>query len=64
MRSNIDGPEDRKQHDKIHPDNKKGHFCWEWDFLYICEHCKEFHCCNCFSANSGLITITERRSGS
>jgi hypothetical protein len=24
------------------------HFCWEWDFLVICEHDSEFSCCRCY----------------
>jgi hypothetical protein len=27
---------------------KRGHYCIEWDDLYICEDCSEFECCRCF----------------
>ena len=25
-----------------------GHYCYEWDGLYICIHCDEFDCCSCY----------------
>lgn len=25
----------------------KGHYCWDWDGLYICADCPEFECCSC-----------------
>jgi hypothetical protein len=28
--------------------NVLGHYCIEWDFLYICKDCPEFECCTCF----------------
>lgn len=27
---------------------KKGHYCTEWDDLWICEDCEEFEVCLCF----------------
>lgn len=24
-----------------------GHYCPEWDELFICEDCPEFQCCTC-----------------
>lgn len=26
---------------------KRGHYCLEWDGLWICEDCDEFECCRC-----------------
>lgn len=28
---------------------EKGHYCLEYDGLWICKDCIEFECCNCFS---------------
>ena len=27
---------------------KRGHYCAEWDGLWICEDCEEFKFCNCW----------------
>lgn len=27
---------------------KNGHYCAEWDDMYICEDCDEARCCLCF----------------
>lgn len=27
----------------------KGHYCLDWDGLWICEDCSEFECCQCYS---------------
>lgn len=32
--------------------SKKGHFCLEWDSLWICEDCQEFQACKCFDAET------------
>lgn len=41
------GPE---AHDEAVPrhSKKRGHYCPEWDDLWICEDCEEFECCECF----------------
>lgn len=38
-------------HNKFNPDHsgKYGHFCVEWDGLYICQDCSEFKCCTCLN---------------
>lgn len=39
------GPE---AHDKAFPEHKKpGHYCLDWDGLWICPDCEEFECCTC-----------------
>ena len=41
--------EEKSDHDwKCCNNSKWGHYCAEWDGLYICEHCDEFFCCGCF----------------
>lgn len=37
-------------HSYYNPDhnNKHGHYCWDWDGLWICEDCEEFKSCTCF----------------
>ena len=27
----------------------RGHYCLEWDDLWICEDCEEFKVCSCFT---------------
>jgi len=41
---------DRVMHDRkcSHHSGKKGHYCPEWDALYICEDCPEYKACKCF----------------
>lgn len=41
------GPE---AHDRHVPKHKGewGHYCWEWDGLWICSECGEFECCSCW----------------
>lgn len=42
---------DKKWHDTEAPGHsgKHGHYCPEWDYLYICEDCEmEWSCCGCF----------------
>ncbi len=31
-----------------------GHYCVEWDGLWICEDCDEFDCCSCFDDIAGV----------
>lgn len=40
----------RYWHDMAHPTHskKKGHFCNDFDGLWICEDCGEYTCCRCF----------------
>lgn len=40
------GPE---AHDKYAPQHTKvsGHYCYDFDGLWICEDCPEFHVCTC-----------------
>ncbi len=42
-------PFGQKAHDKNCPEHskRKGHYCLEWDGLWICEDCPEFEVCNC-----------------
>ena len=37
-------------HDRMNKDHsgKNGHWCAEWDGLYICEDCPEYTVCHCF----------------
>ena len=41
------GPE---SHDKFFSTHskKQGHYCLEFDGLWICQDCDEFDCCDCF----------------
>jgi len=40
----------RYRHDMAHPTHskKQGHFCHDFDGLWICSDCGEFACCRCF----------------
>lgn len=42
-------PFDKDDHDEHcpHHSGKRGHYCPEWDELYICEDCPEFESCVC-----------------
>ena len=42
-------PFGKEMHDKHCPEHSgnKGHFCGDWDGLWICEDCEEFKCCWC-----------------
>lgn len=42
-------PFGKKSHDEHYPTHsgKRGHFCWEFDGLWICEDCDEFQHCIC-----------------
>lgn len=31
---------------------EQGHYCLEWDDLYICKDCMEFEFCNCFDEDN------------
>ena len=37
-------PEKHREH---HPNSYFGHYCLEWDDLYICEWCDEIESCEC-----------------
>lgn len=41
------GPNGHRHYHKNHS-GKYGHFCAEWDYLWICNDCKEFQACKCF----------------
>ena len=41
------GPNGHRFYSKDHS-NRYGHFCPEWDYMWICEDCKEFEACSCF----------------
>lgn len=47
-----DEPFGKNEHDKHHPEHsgKHGHYCCDFDGLYICEDCDAFECCTCFDA--------------
>ncbi len=40
------GPEAHDKHAPTHS-GKRGHYCYDWDGLWICEDCSEFECCKC-----------------
>lgn len=42
------GPNGHKYYHKGSHTNRFGHFCSEWDYLWICGDCKEFQACKCF----------------
>lgn len=37
----------------------RGHYCPEWDFLYICEDCPEFEACHCMFGDPDAINWPE-----
>ena len=39
----------KEWHNDVFPTHscKQGHYCLEWDDMYICEDCMEFGCCEC-----------------
>jgi hypothetical protein len=43
-----------RSHDKGWPEHsgKRGHYCLEFDGLWICEDCGEFTVCRCFEEPS------------
>lgn len=45
------GPEAHRQHKHK---GVNGHYCCEWDGLWICEECPEFDCCCCFDDVPGV----------
>lgn len=49
MMEEIDlfGEEEHDRHNPTHSKNK-GHFCLDFDDLWICEDCEEFSHCYCF----------------
>lgn len=44
---------DKIEHDAHHPEHsgEEGHYCYEWDYLYICKDCPEFIVCHCTVSN-------------
>lgn len=40
-------------HDSRSPGHSgiRGHYCLEFDGLWICEDCTEFYCCTCFPSD-------------
>lgn len=55
-------PFGKRAHNKTHKSHrgKYGHYCWEWDGLWICAECGEFHACRCFDIE--LETIREHHA--
>lgn len=54
----VSDPEERDPfgpdaHDEHHTSHSKsmGHYCCDWDGLWICEDCPEFECCTCYLTN-------------
>jgi len=47
--SEGEDPFGKEVHDRHAPDHsgKFGHFCYDWDGLWICEDCSEFEFCSC-----------------
>jgi hypothetical protein len=45
----TDDPFGKEAHDEHAPNHsgEEGHFCWEWDGLWICKDCPEFEFCHC-----------------
>ncbi len=46
---------DKAAHKKYCPDHSgiNGHYCPEWDYLWICQDCEmEYSCCCCFHEKS------------
>lgn len=50
------GPEAHAKHCPTHS-GKQGHYCPDWDFLWICEDCGEAACC------TDLAQATETKDG-
>lgn len=48
--SDSEDPFGPEAHDRgtANHSGKRGHYCLEWDGLWICEDCPEFECCLCF----------------
>ena len=42
------GPNGHRYYNKGQHTNRFGHFCPEWDYMWICSDCKEFQACKCF----------------
>ena len=42
------GPNGHRYYHKGSHTNRFGHFCPEWDYMWICSDCKEFQACKCF----------------
>jgi uncharacterized protein len=42
-------PFSKEDHDRHWPKHSgsRGHYCLDWDQLWICEDCQEFECCSC-----------------
>ena len=53
-----------KEHDDGAPDHsgKFGHYCAEWDGLYICKDCEEFQACTCFKTKDYIEYLEEDRN--
>lgn len=51
----------KEWHDELckNHSNENGHYCSEWDDMYICEDCSEFRCCACFN-KSGREILKEK----
>jgi len=43
------GPNGHRYYTKDSHSNSFGHFCPEWDYLWICKDCREFQACSCFT---------------
>lgn len=59
----------KAEHDKYCPEHsgKRGHYCWDWDGLWICEDCQEFKVCTCVMCNVIIgkgIMVERVREGS
>ena len=56
-----DDPFGKKNHDSQLPSHKGefGHYCYNWDGLYICGDCSEIACCTCLDVDS--LTEEERK---
>lgn len=44
------GPNGHRYYHKNLHTNRFGHFCPEWDYMWICSDCKEFQVCRCFES--------------
>lgn len=53
------GPE---THNTLFPyhSGKCGHYCWDYDDLWICEDCEEFHSCSCIEKTPEQIQRAEK----
>lgn len=61
----LDDPFGWRAHDKQVPEHSglNGHYCNEFDGLWICQDCSEWDCCTCFGEAKEIAERSKPRPG-